>query len=243
MTTDKARKRAVRTRMEKTGERYAAARRHVVAEPRTDPTPVRAPVPAALPPRIAEPGLGDEALVRGTGHDWDTWFRRLDDWGAGTHSHREIAARVATEYGIPGWWAQTVTVGYERARGRRAVHQTTRGFEVSVSKTVGAPPSVVWEAVTDPSRQGAWLGDDRLDPGSWREGRWAKFQAAGDSSLVTVNLAAKAEDRSTITIVHSKLGDADAVARQRAVWRERLVRLASVVEASTPVASAGRQSS
>ena len=29
MTTDKARKRAVRTRMQKTGERYAAARRHV----------------------------------------------------------------------------------------------------------------------------------------------------------------------------------------------------------------------
>ena len=30
MTTDKARKRAVRARMQKTGERYAAARRHVV---------------------------------------------------------------------------------------------------------------------------------------------------------------------------------------------------------------------
>ena len=32
MTTDKARKRAVRTRMAKTGERYAAARRHVAVD-------------------------------------------------------------------------------------------------------------------------------------------------------------------------------------------------------------------
>ena len=32
MTTDKARKRAVRSRMQKTGERYAAARRHVLRD-------------------------------------------------------------------------------------------------------------------------------------------------------------------------------------------------------------------
>ena len=51
MTTDKARKRAVRTRMDKTGERYAAARRHVVGT--TEPP---------LPPRVAEPTMSDDTI-------------------------------------------------------------------------------------------------------------------------------------------------------------------------------------
>ena len=65
MTTDKARKRAVRSRMQKTGERYAAARRNVV----------RADEPAELPPRVAEPGMSEASIVKGTGHGWDHWLR------------------------------------------------------------------------------------------------------------------------------------------------------------------------
>ncbi|HEV8281765.1 MAG TPA: hypothetical protein VGQ02_07910 [Candidatus Limnocylindrales bacterium] len=57
MTTDKARKRAVRSRMQKTGERYAAARRHVM----------HADAKLELPPRVAEPGMSEAAILRGTG--------------------------------------------------------------------------------------------------------------------------------------------------------------------------------
>jgi hypothetical protein len=51
MTTDKARKRAVRFRMQKTGERYAAARRNVMRDGTRLP----------LPPRVAEPGMSEAA--------------------------------------------------------------------------------------------------------------------------------------------------------------------------------------
>lgn len=54
MTTDKARQRAVRSRMQKTGERYAAARRHVVRDAATPP----------LPPRAAEPAVSEAAIVK-----------------------------------------------------------------------------------------------------------------------------------------------------------------------------------
>ena len=153
MTTDKARKRAVRTRMAKTGERYAAARRHVAV----DEAPATAPTPPALPPRVADPGMTEAAITTGTGAGWDHWFRLLDGWGGVERSHTDIARFIREEQGVSGWWAQAVTVGYERARGLRAMHQTKRGFEVSVSRTVAAPPADVWAAFLEPRGRRRWI--------------------------------------------------------------------------------------
>lgn len=153
MTTEKARKRAIRARMTKTGERYAAARRHLVAGDSAETPPER----PALPPRVADPGMTDESIAKGTGSGWDEWLRALDAWGATDHSHTDIARYLREHRGVDGWWAQALTVGYERARGLRAKHQTTRGIEVSVSKTVGAPAAIVWEAFLQPRERERWL--------------------------------------------------------------------------------------
>lgn len=122
MTRDKAQKRATRARMAKTGERYTAARRHVV-KPRREV-------------RIEHLGQADASLRENTGKGWREWLSILDAWGAREHKHGDVVNHLLDEYGVPGWWAQSITVGYERARGLRAKHQTLTGsFQVSVSKT------------------------------------------------------------------------------------------------------------
>jgi hypothetical protein len=224
MTTDKARKRAVRSRMTKTGERYAAARRHVVSERRAaDP-----PSPAPLPPRVADPGMGDDSLVKGTGHDWDHWLRVLDEWDGTARTHPAIARYLHEVHGVPGWWSQTVTVGYERARGLRALHETTRGFEVTVSKTVAAPVAHVWPLLRDPARLAGWVSPAQLAYRSDTEGKRVGY-TAGDGTAVSIYLAPKGEDRSTVTVNHEKLADAEAVATERTHWRARLSRLGDLV--------------
>jgi len=155
MTTDKARKRAVRSRMKKTGERYVAARRHVVGD--ADGATTGAVAVSPLPPRVADPGVSDDAIRKATGRDWDEWLRILDEWGAATRPHPDIARHVAATYGISGWWAQSVTVGFERARGIRAVHQTSRGFEVSVSRTLRVRPDVAWPWLAEASHRDRWI--------------------------------------------------------------------------------------
>ena len=236
MTTEKARKRAVRTRMAKTGERYAAARRHVVAD--GDPTGPRAP--QALPPRVADPGMTDAAIATGTGEGWDHWLRLLDAWGATERTHTDIARFVREEHGVDGWWAQAVTVGYERARGLRARHQTTRGFEVSVSKTIAAPRDEVWKAFLESRRRGRWL--EAGDLGSRRRagpvGRSATFDVPSDGTRVAVAIDPRADGRSTVTITHEGLAGAEAVEAQRAAWKERLSRLAGL----WPSGATGRRS-
>jgi len=223
MTTDKARKRAVRARMAKTGERYAAARRHLV----TDDRPA---TPPALPPRVAQPGMSEAAVTKGTGRGWDDWFRVLDDWGAATKPHPEIARYVNAEHGIDGWWAQTVTVGYERARGLRAVNQTTSGFEVSVSKTLEAPQTEVWSAFVEARRRDRWLepGLLRKRPTTASAGRSARFEVPADGTRVGIWIEPRGDDRATVTVTHERLAGAADVAARRAAWKERLERLAAL---------------
>ena len=214
MTTDKARKRAVRERMTKTGERYAAARRHVAADP--------TPTPPALPPRVAEPTMSDASISKGTGRSWDDWFRSLDAWGAIDRSHAEIARHVRDDLGVNGWWAQSVTVGYEWARGLRAHNETPGGFQVSVSRTIDAEALEVWHDFVEPRRRDRWLehGALRLRPGTGSPGKSARFNAA-DGRLVHIWLEAKA-DRSVVTVTCEKLDGPDEVEATRALWRSRL---------------------
>jgi hypothetical protein len=235
MTTDKARKRAVRARMEKTGERYAAARRHVV---RTESMPT-----TDLPPRVAEPSMSEAASRKGTGRAWDDWFRILDDWGATGHSHTEIARYVHGELGVDGWWSQSVTVGYERARGMRAPNERPEGFEVSVSKTVALDPMDAWRAFAEPSRRSRWLDLGlRMRTGTRTMGRSARFDVPSEGNRVNVYLTAKDDTRTTVTVTHVKLSGASDVAAHRAAWKRRLEALGKHAAAGD-VASRGARSS
>ena len=214
MTTEKARKRATRERMTKTGERYAAARRHTGTK---------------LPPRVEEPGMGDASVLQGSGKTWDEWFRILDDWGAAERSHRDIARWLHDEQGVPGWWSQTVTVGYERARGMRARHETTSGFQVSVQKTVGAAPGRVETALTQSRQRSRWLDGAKLTARRTKPGRAVADFDAADGSRVTVYLVPKSKVSTAVQVVQTKMGSADDVARQRAFWRARLQVLAEML--------------
>jgi hypothetical protein len=215
MTTDKARKRAVRSRMKKTGERYAAARRNVVRNAAIPP----------LPPRLAEPPVSEEAIRTGTGRGWDDWFRILDDWDGTSHTHTEIARYVNGEHGIDGWWSQSVTVGYERARGMRAPNERPEGFEVSVSKTIDMAPLEAWRAFVEPKRRQTWLDLGlRMRTGTRTMGRSARFDVPSEGTRVNVFFDPKGDDRSVVTVTHVKLADA----AHRADWRRRLGRLAGL---------------
>jgi hypothetical protein len=96
VTVKKSLKRRVRARMSKTGERYAAARRPLIAKPTPSPetaAPSPAPDPASAPTFAAPLGMSDDAVRRRTGKTWDEWFSILDSWGAADRTH--TAASVA----------------------------------------------------------------------------------------------------------------------------------------------------
>ena len=157
MTNQRSFKTRVRTRMEKTGESYTTARRHLInraTEPATAavPGPVRPAPAAAQTERIA-----DDLIRARTGRGWAERFALLDAAAATERTHTQIARHLVTEHEVPGWWAQTITVGYEQARGLRAPgQQRDGGFAAAASRTVAAPAARLFEA--SPTRRHAPAG-------------------------------------------------------------------------------------
>ena len=212
MTEDKARKRSIRKRMAKTGERYTAARRQLL-EPREELRAEDLPQP-------------DASLREKTGKGWREWFRLLDTWGARERKHGEIASHLMDEYDVPGWWAQSITVGYERSRGLRAKHQTLGGdFQVSVSKTFPIGVGKLFTAFTEASQRSKWMERGMLRVRTTQKNRTARFDSS-DGTRVVAFFDPKDRTRTTVTVQHEKLPDAAAVEEMRGFWKERLARLA-----------------
>jgi hypothetical protein len=103
MTTNKAQKRAVRARMVKTGERYTTARHYALGLQQSKTQVEETVLAPSLPPRVAEPGMSDAAIYRGSGRTWDEWFAILDVWDATTKGHTAIARYVSVDLGVDGW--------------------------------------------------------------------------------------------------------------------------------------------
>ena len=100
-----------------------------------------------------------EAVQTATGRDWDDWFTELDAAGAAELSHKQIVAHLERQHPeLTSWWRQSLTVGYERARGKRAVGQVADAtFQIGVQRSVALDPTAAWELLT--TRADLWLGE------------------------------------------------------------------------------------
>lgn len=223
MTQQKDLKRRVRARMTKTGESYTAARARVLGESLAPPRR-----PAEDVARYAErAGMRDESVREKTGRSWAEWVAALDAIGAAALSHRDIARAIGERWPeIGGWWAQSVTVGYERIRGlrERGQQRTDGTFEAGKTRTFAVPIAELEAAFTSASRRARWLD---LEP-ELRATR-AKHTVRmtwPDGSVVTALFTAKGEAKSSVAISHTKLRAKDDVARAKREWDARFEQLA-----------------
>src|SRR5436190_863857 len=109
-----------------------AKRARTTRKPRVKRRAVARPTRSGAAPKLR---VGDDAVKKATGRTWPEWADLLDGRGAAGLEHGAIT-EIVSAYGVGGWWSQMVTVGYEQMRGKRAQHETPRGFQVSASKTV-----------------------------------------------------------------------------------------------------------
>src|SRR4051794_41468791 len=126
MTAHKSFKRLVRSRMEKTGESYTAARAQLLA--------------GAEPARISL--ATDDATIRErTGRGWEEWFDLLDEAGGAGMSHREMARWLAEHEGADAlaWNVQAVGARYERAPQGREGGGHQDGFTGTAAKNRARP--------------------------------------------------------------------------------------------------------
>lgn len=225
MTTQKLFKRRVRERMSKTGESYTAARRHVVlGRERLETAQTRLASAKEL--------ASDEKLTEATGQDWEAWLSLLDRWGARDQKHGATVDFLMTQHGVPGWWAQAITTGYERARGMRLKHQQPDGFTVYASKTVGVPIGVLFDAFVDEPMRRRWLTDGSMSLRTSQSAKVARFEWDDGPTRVLVTFEEKAPSRATAYVAHEKLPDLDAAEVAKALWKKRVAALKAFLEST-----------
>lgn len=257
MTRSRTFKSAVRARMSKTGERYTAARRHLLT-PHAD---AGAEVPRNTLPGDKKPGRdvpGDNEPGRGvlggvsdakvperTGHNLAYWYDVLDRFGAVERGHTAAARHLREAHGVDAWYSQGITVSYERARGVRAVNQRADGgFEVSVTKLLHVGIARAHRMIVAArSGQGWTSGLDReLVSALVKALRGAsakgftpasrdslRLRYQWDGSTMEVMLSPRATNRTQVVVVNGRLPSREAVEDRRAAWRRALNALAEAL--------------
>ncbi|MEJ2340869.1 MAG: hypothetical protein P8Y10_01570 [Gemmatimonadales bacterium] len=211
MPKNKDLKRLIRARMTKTGESYTAARSHLLAKD--------LPLPDDYE-KLA--GMSDNAVRRASGKTWQEWAKVLDQADAAQMEHREIADYVHSRFEVSGWWAQMITVAYERFRMLRDVGQRRGGgYGMNKSKTIGVPVADLWDAFHDPDRRARWLPGVELTVRTATKPKSMRMRLEDDTPL-NVYFTAKGAQKSSVSLQVLRLPDKETADRARALWHERL---------------------
>ncbi len=242
MTRARALKQTIRARAAQTGERYTTARRHVLNE--AAKARVDAPRPAAKPAAssLTKGAVSDARVTEKTGQALDHWFDVLDRFGGPDKGHTALARHLHETHDVERWYAQGITVAYERARGVRTLNQRVSGeYEMSVTKTVAANPRAIVKAFTDARRRRRWLeaADEELTNALSRAltaktskgfvirpDGMGRYRYRWGTTTVQLHLIPKGPDRTSVVITHMKLSGAVALEERRAQWRVALAALA-----------------
>jgi hypothetical protein len=235
MPRNKDLKRLVRARMHKTGEAYTAALANITRKPRTATvsttvaTPRSASHPATKPDYAAIAGMSDAKLREKTGCTWERWVYALDRKGAEKMSHGEIAKIVNEKYKVPGWWSQTVTVGYERIKGLRARGQRRDGsYEATKSRTFNVPVKTLFDAWAKPAVRRRWMNGDTVKVRTATAPKTMRLDW-NDRSIIAVGFMAKGKAKSSVALAHTKLPDRATADRLKQYWSDRLDALTEIL--------------
>lgn len=206
-------KRRVRDRMTRTGERYAEARRRVQQ---------RAPDEAAgaaggRRPHAAEPETGEDAVLEATGRGWDDWCDLIDAWPGHDESHGAVVDHLQQIHGLTSWWAQSVTVGWERITGRRLPYQQADGrFAAARTKTVTVDGAALRQLLLDADgREALFAGlstELRSRPTS------KNVRVAMEEGVAEIAIQPRGNGRVRVAVLHGALPSHTVVPAWQEYW-------------------------
>ncbi|HXS52300.1 MAG TPA: hypothetical protein VN782_07205 [Usitatibacter sp.] len=175
-------------------------------------------------------GVGTDAVMRATGRPWSEWLTVLDRAGARGMAHKDIAMLLSRKFGVPDWWGQMVTVGYEQARGLREAGERADGFAATASRTVDAPVARLFDAWHDAQSRARWLLDAPVEVRRTVDGKSMRMTWSAGGSSVAVSFQSRGPGRSQVAVEHARLKNAAAARTQKAFWAAALDRLKALLE-------------
>ena len=172
----------------------------------------------------AEPAMSGETLREATGKGWDEWADVLDAWPGHGDGHTAIATYLQEEQGVDGWWAQTITVGYERIAGLRLPYQRPDGtFSAGKSRTLKIDVGELRRRLLDDDAR------SQLFPGqgtTMRSKPASKVLRIGiGPGVAQISFDPQPDGKVMVSVIHERLPSADDVDTWKAYWSDWLENL------------------
>ena len=148
---------------------------------------------------------------------------------AHTWPHPRIARYIQDTWKLGSWWAQSVTVGYERIKGLREKGQRREGgYVANKSRTYPVPLARLYHAVSDGRTRKRWLEPGEVAIRSTTKDKYARGRAAGGASVEFV-FTARDRGRSMVQVQEGPLGSSADIAVRKAFWADRLAALGELL--------------
>lgn len=173
--------------------------------------------------------ISNDAVKARTGKDWKTWFELLDRAGAKKLGHTATAELLMKKHGVPGWWAQCVTVEYELSRGLRERHQGTDGYSVGVTKTIASGLGNLYEATTNARLRRKWFPRGAFEVSSQTRDKYFRGPRKKTARL-EMGFYAKGRGKARIALQVSRLANRAEVEATRETWKKALTKLQAMLE-------------
>lgn len=174
---------------------------------------------------IEQRSISDVAVKAKTGKPWSTWFALLDAAGASKMSHPQIVKLLKEKHGLEGWWGQSVTGEYERARGLRNRNQMPDGYAANISKTFAGDADAMLAIFSDTRKRNRLLGELEPEISSINETSKTIYLKWPDGSRPNIRFVEKGAGKVQVVVQHSKLATASDVAKMKAYWKDVLAKL------------------
>lgn len=194
--------------------------------------------------------IDESKLINRTGKTWDEWFTLIEGAGGTSMSHREIARELEAR-GVDAWYAQAITVQYEREHADRQPLQRGKTFTVTARRTIRRPIEQVFAVATEAGHLNQWFSPgsevDLREGGTFSNldndsGTFLVVQAPHrvrftwnnpnhePGSVVEVKITETAPDVTVLALTHYKIGRKSDAEGLREGWAWAMDSLKAYVE-------------
>jgi len=109
-------------------------------------------------PAIDSPDVSDQSARDKTGKTLKQWFAQLDEFGGIEKGRRELVNHLYSGAKLDEWWATTVVIEYERAKGVLEKDGKPKGYSICSTKTIAASLERVFKSFGEAKDLDQWLG-------------------------------------------------------------------------------------
>lgn len=205
----------VHARMAHMGELYVAARHATVSSPTS--------AGSSTSGWVSQPEHSDQTVYHATGRRWDEWVPAIDAGPGRDATHTEIAAWLVDHAQVDAWWAQGVTVGYERITGKRLPGQMPDGtFTVSRSRTLDLSATTLRDLLEDDGSRASvvpHVTTTAVSRPGVKSPRFSVVDRDDHTVLGVIQFAFDAAGSKTrLTVTHSQLPNSPAAQAWKELW-------------------------